>query len=98
MNTKEIKYRPDEDKVHVRHCCIIHGCKYGELDCPVSIGRLKQKYPCEWCMEDGIDINEFQDPLEPHKETVKNNAFLKGFLWACLIIILVHIGLAYVLL
>ena len=24
--------------VHSRHCCVEHGCKYGEEDCPVVIG------------------------------------------------------------
>lgn len=36
-------------QVHVAHCCIEHGCKYGEAVCPVVDGHLKQKYPCELC-------------------------------------------------
>lgn len=35
--------------VHVSHCCIHHGCKYGDTDCPVETGRSQQAYPCERC-------------------------------------------------
>ena len=35
--------------VHTSHCCKDHGCKYGDSDCPVETGRLKQEYPCEMC-------------------------------------------------
>lgn len=35
--------------VHTAHCCIRHGCKYGEEDCPVATGKHKQTYPCEIC-------------------------------------------------
>jgi hypothetical protein len=35
--------------VHVAHCCKWHGCKYGDLDCPVTNGEVEQKYQCEDC-------------------------------------------------
>jgi len=35
--------------VHERHCCKEHGCKYGTIDCPVTLGLVKQEYPCEDC-------------------------------------------------
>jgi len=35
--------------VHRTHCCFQHGCKYGNKDCPVELGLLKQDYPCEMC-------------------------------------------------
>lgn len=36
--------------VHTEHCCIEHGCKYGENSyCPVVNGFQKQSYPCEQC-------------------------------------------------
>ena len=35
--------------VHEAHCCLKHGCKYGDDDCPVADGRVKQMYPCETC-------------------------------------------------
>jgi hypothetical protein len=37
--------------VHEHHCCLAHGCKYGNPDCPVAIGLIKQKYRCESCDE-----------------------------------------------
>jgi hypothetical protein len=37
--------------VHASHCCKRHGCKYGDKDCPVVSGSVKQDYPCEWCDE-----------------------------------------------
>lgn len=30
--------------VHEIHCCITHGCKYGDRDCPVTMGLTKQNY------------------------------------------------------
>jgi len=51
--------------VHVSHCCIIHGCKYGDEKCPVVIGIFKQDYPCEECMSDGIKtVKEVIDVYE----------------------------------
>ena len=38
--------------VHETHCCVDHGCKYGDEDCPVASGQLKQLYPCEECREE----------------------------------------------
>lgn len=35
--------------VHQTHCCIIHGCKYGDEDCPVESGEIEQDYDCEDC-------------------------------------------------
>jgi hypothetical protein len=39
------------DAIHASHCCVWHGCKYGDPDCPVETGRIKQEYICEWCSE-----------------------------------------------
>jgi hypothetical protein len=35
--------------VHIAHCCRIHGCKYGDPDCPVELDLVEQDYPCESC-------------------------------------------------
>lgn len=40
--------------VHKRHCCILHGCKYGEDDCPVVNEEVRQDHVCESCGWDGI--------------------------------------------
>jgi len=41
--------------VHTEHCCIVHGCKYGDEDCTVVQKRHPQSYPCEDCGTDNID-------------------------------------------
>lgn len=42
---------PDtENEVHETHCCPTHGCKYGDPDCPVVIGKTtKRSEHCGWC-------------------------------------------------
>ena len=40
--------------VHASHCCVLHGCKYGDEDCPVVSGEIKQEYICEDCGDDRI--------------------------------------------
>jgi hypothetical protein len=35
--------------VHKRHCCHVHGCKYGDVNCPVEGGAVYQDGPCECC-------------------------------------------------
>ncbi len=39
----------DKIGVHETHCCIVHGCKYGNRNCPVVLGEIKQEYICEEC-------------------------------------------------
>jgi hypothetical protein len=41
--------------VHAAHCCRVHGCKYGDGDCPVALGTIKQKFPCDVC-DDDVEI------------------------------------------
>lgn len=43
------------DRVHQSHCCVVHGCKYNDEDCPVVAGKIHQLYLCETCPLDGID-------------------------------------------
>lgn len=36
--------------VHTEHCCIVHGCKYGnDSECTVTSVGVRQSYPCEMC-------------------------------------------------
>ncbi len=44
----------DKIGVHVTHCCILHGCKYGDDNCPVENGEVEQEYTCEYCDDAGI--------------------------------------------
>ena len=30
--------------VHETHCCVDHGCKYGDHDCPVASGEVEQRH------------------------------------------------------
>lgn len=39
---------------HASHCCVLHGCKYGDKECPVVNGSAEQLYLCETCDEEGI--------------------------------------------
>lgn len=50
---KEGNVLPKEDwGVHESHCCLEHGCKYGDDNCPVALGQTPQDYTCEMCDED----------------------------------------------
>lgn len=40
---------PEQKDVHTEHCCIAHGCKYCDDDCPVWLGYKQQSYLCESC-------------------------------------------------
>lgn len=44
--------------VHDRHCCPVHGCKYGDEDCPVVLG-LEEGLPCEFCDEEFEEMKFF---------------------------------------
>lgn len=61
---------------HRTHCCALHGCKYGEDDCPVVSGEITQDYRCEFCEDDGIkevwQVEEFIY-IKKKLETAKNN-------------------------
>lgn len=48
----------DRVGTHVTHCCVIHGCKYGNPDCPVVLGDEDQEFLCEECDTDGIESIE----------------------------------------
>lgn len=61
-------------EVHQSHCCILHGCKYGDADCPVVLGIVKQEYLCETCeTDDFFDINN--ENVESQKQI--DDKFLK---------------------
>lgn len=75
-----LKIDLDKVGVHTRHCCIVHGCKYGEYDtCPVCIGYAKQEHLCEWCSEDEIQKEMSEEQLwnKVNKTFIKENRKLK---------------------
>jgi len=47
------KNRTDKD-VHTEHCCIVHGCKYGNVNdsCSVKTGRKVQSLLCDVCTDE----------------------------------------------
>lgn len=48
--------KPIKD-VHTEHCCILHGCKYGDWNndsCTVMHNKAKQSFICEECATSGI--------------------------------------------
>ena len=44
--------------VHKGHCCIEHGCKYSNPDCPVANRKIKQSGACESC---GLESDGYFD-------------------------------------
>ena len=60
---------------HAAHCCKWHGCKYGDDDCPVVAGKIKQKYLCEQCCED-LEEEEYYRKALNNIEEMKE--FLRG--------------------
>ena len=45
--------------VHTEHCCILHGCKYGDGDeCPVENKTKSQSHLCEFCFDDPFGYHE----------------------------------------
>ena len=47
--------------VHDSHCCLIHGCKYGDDECPV-VNKIEgyEGIPCESCQWEQEELNSFQ--------------------------------------
>jgi len=81
--------------VHTEHCCIVHGCKYGQDDeCTVVQKRQPQSYPCEYCSDKGLDpskgtpetsifnfkIGHYYKYIRPHKESNPALLYTMGFL------------------
>lgn len=51
----ELYLKPkDTTGVHRTHCCVKHGCKYGDKCCPVVNNEVEQDYLCEECNIAGI--------------------------------------------
>ena len=60
---------PTNYKTHVGHCCLIHGCKYGDDDCPVANKKILQEYLCEECFDDSDDSTMWKKIRKAFKET-----------------------------
>lgn len=58
--------------VHITHCCALHGCKYGDYDCPVTNALASQEYMCEECE------SEVVNPIFSDKPIIVNVSILDG--------------------
>jgi hypothetical protein len=47
--------------VHQTHCCLRHGCKYGDEDCPVESNHVHQTYPCEECLSVEASVAAYKE-------------------------------------
>lgn len=63
----------DRRGTHITHCCVLHGCKYGDSDCPVATEDAVQEYACEWCPTED-SIREAEDRLATVKREVEKLA------------------------
>ena len=68
---------------HTEHCCLTHGCKYGEEDCTVTTGKFPQSYDCEECELDSQDpylirIKELEAVLSKFVNWTTNEAGTKA--------------------
>ena len=57
--------------VHASHCCKWHGCKYGNEDCPVVLGKVKQEYLCKYCDQD-LENEEYYRQVLKDIEEIKS--------------------------
>lgn len=58
---------------HITHCCIIHGCKYGDKDCPVVNAEYQQEFLCELCHDNWLKC----DMKQIKNKFIKENRKLK---------------------
>lgn len=75
---KNVEMSDAEYGSHLNHCCIKHGCKYGDENCPVVLGRDKQIYSCEECDEEYLDKHVFKDTSKIHKNKIINEDMLEA--------------------
>ena len=59
-------------RVHETHCCSIHGCKYGDEDCPVANGKT-HGIKCESCFSDEERLKQNPNWNELKKFLEENN-------------------------
>jgi hypothetical protein len=66
----------DNVGVHARHCCILHGCNYGDSDCPVITEEVVQEYLCEFCDDDEVESVEEAKAIHLESDAFyRENAF-----------------------
>jgi hypothetical protein len=56
--------------VHTEHCCVRHGCRYGDENCSIVRKQKKQSYDCEICDSVGQEREEWIERLISEGYTV----------------------------
>lgn len=64
--------------VHVTHCCLMHGCKYGDVDCPVVIKTHRQRYSCEICENQEITLGKHTADDSVNQSNSRGHAEVKN--------------------
>ena len=60
---QDMEREPESNRcVHTEHCCLFHGCKYGNQGCPVANGAKRQSHLCEQCTY--YEAGKRGEPLE----------------------------------
>jgi len=54
-------------KNHIKNCCVLHGCSFNEIDCPVANHKATQEDICEKCKTAGIkNLEQVREELDSH--------------------------------
>jgi len=74
FTAEELEFVKD---VHTQHCCVLHGCKYGNGDlCTVEAKQAPQAFPCERCQDSQLNFEE-QIRLQQWYDDPENNPATK---------------------
>lgn len=69
----ELKAVKTNLEVHLNHCCLTHGCKYGDgQKCPVESGKYIQLFPCEECHHEQED--HLRDSIAAHNAQLNSTS------------------------
>lgn len=73
-----VKNRKGNEGVHRTHCCVLHGCKYGDDNCPVANNRIKQDYVCETCSAEEFTLADAHDTYNIRNGLQKTCSYLSA--------------------
>lgn len=67
------KHEGGQTDVHTEHCCLWHGCQYGDEDCPVVAEAKPQSYICESCGTEMESVRELIEDMLHFRNTRRKN-------------------------
>ncbi len=70
--------RATKTNVHTSHCCAAHGCKYGDMNCPVERKELAQQNLCERCEDAIVEYKMNEGPAETYARSVVKRDLEEG--------------------